>query len=121
MFQSNWMTYYIKYQTPHDSSPKGKDESDNVEVRSWGSKPEFDFTPKTHTEIGESLELFDFIRSAKLSGSGFPLYILAGAHLERSLINSMMGHHHNEYDFKEIFPPVLMKKVHDNNRTAAKV
>ena len=95
---------------PHDSSPKGKDESDNVEVRSWGSKPEFDFTPKTHTEIGESLELFDFIRSAKLSGSGFPLYTGQGAHLERSLINSMMSHHHNEYGFKEIFPPVLMKK-----------
>ena len=95
---------------PHDSSPKGEDESDNVEVRSWGSKPEFDFTPKTHTEIGESLELFDFIRSAKLSGSGFPLYTGQGAHLERSLINSMMSHHHNEYDFKEIFPPVLMKK-----------
>ena len=59
---------------PHDSSPKGKDESDNVEVRSWGSKPEFDFTPKTHTRL-ESLELFDFI-SVKLSGMA-SLFILA--------------------------------------------
>ena len=96
---------------PHDSSPKGTDESGNVEIRSWGKKPEIDFELKTHTEIGKDLELFDFKRGAKLSGSGFPLYIGQGAQLERALINSMMEHHRKEYSYKEIFPPVLMKKM----------
>ena len=96
---------------PHDSSPQGTDESGNVEIRSWGKKPEIDFELKTHTEIGKDLELFDFKRGAKLSGSGFPLYIGQGAQLERALINSMMEHHRKEYSYKEIFPPVLMKKM----------
>ena len=96
---------------PHDSSPQGTDESGNVEIRSWGKKPEIDFELKTHTEIGKDLELFDFKRGAKLSGSGFPLYLGQGAQLERALINSMMEHHRKEYSFKEIFPPVLMKKM----------
>ncbi len=96
---------------PHDSSPQGIDESGNVEIRSWGKKPEIDFELKTHTEIGKDLELFDFKRGAKLSGSGFPLYIGQGAQLERALINSMMEHHRKEYSYKEIFPPVLMKKM----------
>ena len=96
---------------PHDSSPQGTDESGNVEIRSWGKKLEIDFELKTHTEIGKDLELFDFKRGAKLSGSGFPLYIGQGAQLERALINSMMEHHRKEYSYKEIFPPVLMKKM----------
>ena len=107
--QMNELLYKIP-NPPHDSSPEGLDESDNIEIRSWGNKPEFDFIPKTHIEIGENLKLFDFNRGAKLSGSGFPLYIGQGAMLERALINSMLDHHQKEYDFKEIFPPVLMKK-----------
>ena len=107
--QMNELLYKIP-NPPHDSSPQGLDESDNIEIRSWGNKPEFDFIPKTHIEIGENLKLFDFNRGAKLSGSGFPLYLGQGAMLERALINSMLDHHQKEYDFKEIFPPVLMKK-----------
>ena len=95
---------------PHDSVPEGKNEEANIEIRSWGKKPSFDFEPKNHLELGQSLELFDFQRGAKLSGSGFPLYTGQGAKLERSLINSMINHHEVEFGFKEIFPPVLMKK-----------
>ena len=95
---------------PHDSVPEGKNEEANIEIRSWGKKPSFDFKPKNHLELGQSLELFDFQRGAKLSGSGFPLYTGQGAKLERSLINSMINHHEVEFGFKEIFPPVLMKK-----------
>ena len=95
---------------PHQSVPRGVDESGNQEVRSWGDKPEFTFDPKSHLELGEELRLFDFQRGAKLSGSGFPLYMGEGAKLERFLINAMIQHHEEEFGFKEIFPPVLMKK-----------
>ena len=95
---------------PHHSVPKGTDESGNQEVRSWGDKPKFKFEIKTHLDLGEKLSLFDFQRGAKLSGSGFPLYTGEGAKLERLLINAMMQHHDREFGFKEIFPPVLMRK-----------
>ena len=95
---------------PHHSVPRGVDESDNQEVRSWGDKPKFTFDPKSHLELGEELGLFDFQRGAKLSGNGFPLYMGGGAKLERFLINAMIQHHEEEFGFKEVFPPVLMKK-----------
>ena len=95
---------------PHDSVPQGKNEDSNIEIRSWGEKPIFNFKPKNHLELGDSMALFDFQRGAKLSGSGFPLYTGQGAKLERSLINSMINHHDVEFGSKEIFPPVLMKK-----------
>ena len=103
----------VLYQTPnlpHETIPKGSNEINNVEIKSWGKKPEFMFTPKSHLQLGESLTLFDFERGAKLSGSGFPLYVGKGAKLERALINAMVDHHVNEYGFTELFPPVLMKK-----------
>jgi len=95
---------------PHETVPKGSNDINNVEIKSWGEKPEFMFTPKPHLQLGESLTLFDFERGAKLSGSGFPLYVGKGAKLERALINAMVDHHVNEYGFTELFPPVLMKK-----------
>ena len=95
---------------PHESVPEGLDENFNVEIRSYGSKPEFNFEPKSHLDLGEALGLFDFQKGAKLSGSGFPLYMGKGATLERYLINAMIEHHIKEFSFKEVFPPVLMKK-----------
>ena len=59
---------------PHESVPSGTSENDNIEIRKWGKKIDFNFKPKTHLEIGERLNLFDFKVGAKLSGSGFPLY-----------------------------------------------
>jgi len=95
---------------PHESVPRGEDETGNQQVRIWGSEPRFDFEPKSHLELGDQLGLLDFKRGAKLSGSGFPLYTGMGARLERQLINSMIQYHEKEFGFKEIFPPVLMKK-----------
>ena len=95
---------------PHDSVPDGFTEADNVEIRKWGEKVEFNFKPKNHMELGDSLKLFDFKTAAKLSGSGFPLYTGKGAELERKLINSMLDFHVKNYDYKELFPPVLMLK-----------
>jgi len=95
---------------PHETVPEGFNETNNVEIKSWGGKPDFMFTPKSHLQLGELLTLFDFKRGAKLSGSGFPLYVGKGAQLERALINAMVHHHEKEYGFTELFPPVLMRK-----------
>tara|TARA_Y100000748_G_C15450608_1_gene470815 strand:+ start:31 stop:1296 length:1266 start_codon:yes stop_codon:yes gene_type:complete len=93
---------------PDQSVPVGKDEKDNVIVREWGEKPVFDFKEKTHLELGNALNLIDLERGAKISGSGFPLYVGKGAELERKMINSMIEHHVNNYNFTEMFPPVLI-------------
>ncbi len=93
---------------PHPSVPKGNDENDNVVVREWGSKKVFEFAEKTHLELSKDLGLIDLKRGAKISGSGFPIYTGKGAKLERSLINSMIDHHTDQYGFTEIFPSVLI-------------
>jgi seryl-tRNA synthetase len=95
---------------PHDSTPIGKDASKNIFIRDWGKKKKYNFPLKNHLELGEALSLFDFKRGAKLSGSGFPLYVGRGAELERKLINAMLDHHIKNYGFKEILPSVLINK-----------
>ena len=93
---------------PHESVPIGNDASGNTIVREFGNVPDFDFKPRNHTALGESLGLFDMIRGSKISGSGFPLYMDKGAILERKLINAMLEHHNKEYNYTEIFPPVMV-------------
>jgi seryl-tRNA synthetase len=93
---------------PHESTPPGEDETENVVVREWGEKPEFDFTPKTHLELGDSLNLFDFTRGAKIAGHGFPLLLGMGAKLERAVINFMLDLHTTQHGFTEVFPPFLV-------------
>ncbi len=95
---------------PHESAPIGKDESENVVVREWGEKPSFSFEPKSHLPLGSELGLFDFQRGAKVSGSGFPLYMNVGAKLERALINFMLDYHHRQHGFTEVLPPFLVNK-----------
>jgi seryl-tRNA synthetase len=93
---------------PHDSVPPGKSEHDNVEVRSWGTKPEFAFTPKPHWELGESLGVLDFERAAKLSGARFAVYWDQGARLERALANFMLNVHTGEHGYVEVLPPFMV-------------
>jgi len=95
---------------PHDSVPIGKNVEDNVVIREWGDEHQSDFTPKSHLELGASLNLFDFERGAKISGSGFPLYIGKGAKLERALINFMVDMHVDQYGYTEVFPPFLVRR-----------
>ena len=90
----------------HDSVPVGETEKDNVVVREHGQKPTFDFKVKDHLEISENLNLLDMVRGAKISGSGFPLYVGMGAKLERSLISFMLDEHTNN-GYIELFPPFL--------------
>jgi len=95
---------------PQDSVPVASDFSGNVTLREWGNKREYNFKLKNHIQLGEDLNLFDFKRGSKLSGSGFPLYVGNGAKLERSLINSMIDHHVTNFSFTEMLPSILMKK-----------
>jgi len=82
---------------------------DNVAVKIVGEKPTFNFTPKNHVELNEKLNLFDFKRGAKLSGSGWPIYRAMGAKLEWALINLMIETHlQNGYEM--VMPPHMVKK-----------
>jgi seryl-tRNA synthetase len=95
---------------PHPSVPQGKDESDNVVVRSWGEEREFDFTPLPHWELGERLGIIDFERGVKLSGSRFYVLKGPGAHLQRALISFMLDLHIREHGYTEVYPPFMVKR-----------
>ena len=94
----------------HESTPIGKDEDDNVEVRRWREPKQFDFEVKSHDELGVNLDILDFERGAKLGGSRFTVYKGAAARLERALINFMLDTHTTEHGFTEILTPQLAKK-----------
>ena len=93
---------------PHEKVKIGQSTEDNPEVRVWGEKTQFNFKPKTHVELCESLKLVDFARGAKLSGSGFLLYTGWGARLERALIQFLLDLHVGEHGYTEISPPFLV-------------
>ncbi len=97
----------------HSSVPVGKSAEDNVEVRRWlpeGFSFDFDFEVKDHIELGKKLDILDFERGTKISGSGFPLYKGKGATLERALINFMLDYHLQHHGYSEIFPPILVNR-----------
>jgi len=96
---------------PHESTPIGKDASENVEVKRWGSVPQFDFEIKDHLQIGEYLDILDFKRGGKVTGSGFPVYKGLGARLERALINFMLDLHIDKHGYTEIMPPFLANRA----------
>ncbi len=91
-----------------DSVPEGADDADNVEVKQWGEKPQFTFTPKPHWEIGVEQGFFDFERAAKLSGARFALLSGFGARLERALINFMLDVQTTRNGYQEVLPPFLV-------------
>ena len=93
---------------PHESIPLGKSAEDNPEVRVHGTKANYDFKPKSHVELCESLKLVDFARAAKLSGSGFLLYTNWGARLERALISFLLDLHITEHGYTEVSPPFMV-------------
>src|ERR1700681_4322532 len=93
---------------PHASVPVGKSAEDNVEVRRWGTPPQFDFKPKPHWELGEELGVLDLERAAKLSGARFAVYWSLGARLERALANFMLDLHTREHGYTEVLPPYLV-------------
>ncbi len=92
---------------PHQSSPQGNI-SLNRTIKQWGVKKEFDFTPLTHIELAEQLDIIDFKRASKISASGFALFKGNGARLTRALINFMLDIHTDSHNYKEIFPPFIV-------------
>ena len=98
---------------PHTSVPVGKSAAENVVVRTWlpeGFKFENDEPILDHFDLGKKLNILDFERGAKITGSGFPVYVGKGATLERSLISYMLDFHINHHDYTEIFPPFVVNR-----------
>jgi len=94
---------------PHETVPYGATENDNKVIEEWGDVIKKNFELKKHLDLGSNLNLFDFERSAKISGSGFPLYTGKGALLERSLINFMLEFQTLKNHYVEIIPPYVVK------------
>ncbi len=94
---------------PHETVPIGKDETENKEVRRWGTPIKFDFEPRNHWDIGETLGIIDFERATKISQTRFSIMKGAGARLERALINFMLDIHTSK-GYIEIFPPLLVNR-----------
>jgi seryl-tRNA synthetase len=95
---------------PHESVPVGKDESANVEIRRWGTKPEFDFQPKDHVDLGTTLGILDLERATKIAGARFAILNGAGARLERALIDFMLDLHTTEHGYMETLPPFIVNR-----------
>jgi seryl-tRNA synthetase len=98
---------------PHESVPVGRTAEENVETKVWvpdGFTFEHEEKVLDHVELGKKLKILDFERGAKISGSGFPLYMGKGATLERALINFMLDIHINKHGYSEIFPPFLVNR-----------
>lgn len=95
---------------PHESTPIGETEDDNVEIRKWGEVRDFTFEPKAHWDLGTDLDILDFERAAKVTGSRFVFYKKLGARLERALLNFMMDLHADEHGYDEILPPYMVNR-----------
>ncbi|MCI9598429.1 MAG: serine--tRNA ligase [Firmicutes bacterium] len=96
--------------TPHKDVQIGADDSANIELRKWGEPREFDFEQKAHWDVGQDLDILDFERAAKISGTRFTVYKGLGARLERSVINFMLNLHTEEHGFTEILPPFMVNR-----------
>ncbi|NLB64712.1 MAG: serine--tRNA ligase [Fibrobacter sp.] len=94
----------------HESVPEGQNPEDNVVERTWGAPVERDFEAIDHKTLGENLNIFDFERGAKISGSGFPVYRGLGARLERALIQWFLDCHTQKWGFEEVIPPYLVNR-----------
>lgn len=95
---------------PHATTPVGKSDADNVEVRKWGEPTKFGFTPKPHWELGEELGILDWPRAAKITGARFTVYRGAAARLERSVISLMLDLHTSN-GYSEILPPYIVNRA----------
>lgn len=91
-----------------DSVPEGNDDSDNIEVKSWGEKPSFSFTPRSHWDLGVDLGILDFERAAKIAGARFALLSGFAARMERALTGFMLDLHTTQHGYTEVLPPFLV-------------
>ncbi len=95
---------------PDSRVPRGKDDSENPVVKTWGEPRQFDFSPKAHWDLGPALNIIDFERGVKLSGTRFYVLRGMGARLQRALIAFMLDVHTFDHGYTEIYPPYMVKK-----------
>jgi seryl-tRNA synthetase len=95
---------------PHESVPVGTDETNNLELRRWGTVPVFDFEPKDHVDVGTSLGILDLERASKIAAARFAILNGAGARLSRALVNFMLELHTREHGYKETLPPFIVNE-----------
>src|SRR5882724_1263776 len=95
---------------PHESVPVGKSEADNIEIRRWGTQPQFAFEPLDHVDLGVALGILDLERAAKIAAARFAILNGAGARLERALVNFMFDLHTREHEYQETLPPFIVNK-----------
>ncbi|MGO4542935.1 serine--tRNA ligase [Paenibacillus sp. 2TAB19] len=95
---------------PSETVPVGASEEDNVEIRRVGELPSFAFEPKPHYELAQSLNILDFERAGKVTGSRFTFYRGLGARLERALISFMMDLHSDQHGYEEVLPPYIVNR-----------
>ena len=97
---------------PNETVPQGDTDEDNVEIRKWGEPTQFDFEPKAHWDIGEDLDILDFEKAGKVTGTRFTFYKGLGSALERAIINFFLDTHTEMSGYTEVFPPYM---VHRNS------
>ena len=95
---------------PHESVPRGDSEADNVEIRRWGTAPQFNFEPKDHVDLGTALGILDLERAAKIAAARFAILNGAGARLERALSNFMLDVQTRENGYNETLPPFIVNR-----------
>ena len=92
---------------PNPDVPQGETDEDNVEIRRWGEPTKFDFEHKAHWDIGTDLNILDFERAGKITGSRFTLYRGLGSKLERSIISFFLDYHTENHGYQEVLPPFM--------------
>ena len=95
---------------PNPQVPDGETDADNIEIKRWGEPTEFDFEPKAHWDLGTDLDILDFERASKITGSRFTVYKTLGARLERSIINYFLDKHTLENGYTEVLPPYMVNR-----------
>lgn len=95
---------------PNPQVPDGETDEDNVEIKTWGEIPKFDYKPKAHWDLGTDLNMLDFERGSKVAGSRFTIYKGLGARLERSIISYFLDKHTFENGYTEILPPYMVNR-----------
>ncbi len=97
--------------TPCEGTPIGNTDEDNLEMRTWGEPTKFTYDPKAHWDIGTGLDILDFERGTKITGTRFTVLKNSGAKLERALINFMLDMHTEEHDFTEVMTPFMVNRA----------
>ena len=97
--------------TPNPQVPVGASDEENVELRRVGDVREFDFEIKPHWDLGESLDILDIEKGAKVTGARFTFYKGLGARLERAIMNFMLDMHVDKHGYTEVFPPFMVNRA----------